>query len=533
MLKRLFKAFAPTDAEREEIEGYYREYHADSIAPLPRRVYDEFRLTGRRLGYERLYFDRRRRLSGTFMMYAARGADYLHELISLIYAICDEDTWALPAHTAGSEDIRHEIDLFAAETAMTLTELAYLMGSVLPDTVKSRIDAEVQDRVISVFERRRFGWESAEENWSAVCGGSIGMVYLYNDRPVPERVMSAMGAYLRGIAPDGACMEGLGYYSYGFGYYVYFAALLKERTGRDILNTEKVLRLSRFQSNIYLGQRAPSYSDSEPDVKPLAGLTNMLSAVFGDMPAPAAVTARNDECGRWAHYIRSFLYPAPEKTAAEGEAVYDASQIYVNRKNSFSVFVKGGHNAEPHNHNDIGSFIIADNRRQLLCDLGCGEYTRDYFDDETRYDELCCSSSGHSVPIVDGRAQRSGGQYRCGGFSAGNGRVRLEIGGAYDADVKITRELEITDRGVALCDSFSFADDLPHSVIERFVTDIKPRVMGGRTYVGCLSLDSSAEVTERIIKDHSGNDRAVYFMDFLSNMTKFAICIDISRHDVI
>ncbi len=510
MIKQLFDALTLSDSERAEIKEYYNAYHRDCIAPLSHTLYDEFKITGRRIGFENVYFDRRRRLCSTFMMCKVYGDEYIPELCSLIYAVCDEETWALPAHTAASEDIRHEIDLFAAETAMTLKEMAYLMGGSLPEDVRTRIDAEITERVINVFESRRFGWETAEENWSAVCAGCIGMVYLYNGAPLPERIMDAMRAYLRGIAPDGACMEGLGYYSYGFGYFVYFAALLCEFTGRDILSAEKVIWLAAFQSNMYLCGCVPSYSDSDPGVRPLMGLTNMLGSLFPDIPAPDTDTVRNDECGRWAPYIRSYLYPAPQKTAAAGEAVYKSSQLYICRRDKFSVFIKGGHNAEPHNHNDIGSLIITDNRRQLISDIGCGEYTGDYFNDEKRYDIITCSSLGHSVPIINGKGQKNGRAYRGSGFSAGDGRARLEIGGAYEDDITLTRELEVKANGVILRDSIEGAE----TVTERLITDIKPRICGGATYIDKLMLDRAASVTREIIKDHSGCDRAVYLLDF-------------------
>ncbi len=510
MIKQLFDALTLSDSERAEITEYYSTYHKDSISPLSRSLYDEFKRTGRRIGFEDVYFDRRRRLAGTFMMCRAYGDRYLDELCALIYAVCDEETWALPAHTAAAEDIRHEIDLFAAETAMTLKEMAYLMGGSLPEDVRERIDAEITERVINVFESRRFGWETAEENWSAVCAGCIGIIYLYNGTPVPERIMDAMRAYLRGIAPDGACMEGPGYYSYGFGYYVYFAALLREFTGRDILSAEKVMRLAAFQSSMYLCGCVPSYSDSDAGVRPLMGLTNMLGSLFPEIPAPDMDAVRNDECGRWAPYIRSYLYKAPQKKAAAGEAVYESSQLYICRRERFSVFIKGGHNAEPHNHNDIGSLIITDNRRQLICDIGCGEYTGDYFNDEKRYSILTCSSLGHSVPIINGKGQKNGRAYRGNSFSAGGGRARLDISGAYEGDITLIRELEVTDSGVILRDRIEGAE----SVTERLITDIKPRVSGGATYIDNLMLDRPASVTKEPIKDHSGCDRAVYLLDF-------------------
>ena len=72
---------------------------------------------------------------------------------------------------------------------------------------------------------------------------------------------------------------------------------------------------------------------------------------------------------------------------------------------------KCGHNGEEHNHNDIGSFILADDSGQLLVDLGCMEYTKENFGTQTRYTLLQNSSLGHSVPIIGGHPQKEGKEF--------------------------------------------------------------------------------------------------------------------------
>src|SRR5699024_2563227 len=74
---------------------------------------------------------------------------------------------------------------------------------------------------------------------------------------------------------------------------------------------------------------------------------------------------------------------------------------------SYGFATKGGHNDEPHNHNDIGHFILQRNGEVFLKDLGSGLYNDAYFGKE-RYSFLCNGSQGHSVPIVNGQLQEAG-----------------------------------------------------------------------------------------------------------------------------
>ena len=62
-----------------------------------------------------------------------------------------------------------------------------------------------------------------------------------------------MDYYLQGFGPDGACLEGLGYWNYGFGYFVYYADLLRKRTRgeMDWFRAEKVGRIALFQQRAF------------------------------------------------------------------------------------------------------------------------------------------------------------------------------------------------------------------------------------------------------------------------------------------
>ncbi len=101
---------------------------------------------------------------------------------------------------------------------------------------------------------------------------------------------------------------------------------------------------------------------------------------------------------------------------------------------------KGGHNDEPHNHNDVGSFIIHGGGQNLLCDPGAGMYTAAYFA-AGREAILHISSAGHSVPSINGQEQQSGRQYAAAVLQleqrAQETVMMLELAGAYPKEAQL------------------------------------------------------------------------------------------------
>jgi hypothetical protein len=94
---------------------------------------------------------------------------------------------------------------------------------------------------------------------------------------------------------------------------------------------------------------------------------------------------------------------------------------------AFAVCLKGGHNAEHHNHNDVGSFSVIAGRSAVIADTGAEVYTARTFSGK-RYDSDALNSFGHAVPVVAGQWQKTGADAR--------GRVlRTEFTEAEDAIV--------------------------------------------------------------------------------------------------
>lgn len=216
---------SPFYAEQvREVREAHDQWRGEPLPVLPFSLYKQFDTTGERKAFERVYFHRRLRLN-TFAVLSLLEQDpvYPEALEDVIWAVCDEYTWCLPAHLGGaslhpnrSGEHRRTVDLFAAETAFTLCEITHLLEERLNGAVVSRVRREVRERVLEPFcaLSPSYWWETTDMNWAAVCGGSVGAAAMYlirDDRtlaPILHRVLETMRAFLDGFPEDGALSGG-------------------------------------------------------------------------------------------------------------------------------------------------------------------------------------------------------------------------------------------------------------------------------------------------------------------------------------
>lgn len=504
-----------------------RRYLEQPIRSLRFSDYKIYDLTGSRKEYEREYFEHRGRLKTFAVLSAACGEDpYIHALEDAIWAICDEYTWCLPAHLGGESltvyektgpyaggkknigrirEHQRQVDLFASETGFALMEICSMLEERLAPIVVHRVHELVKERILQPYceLNSMFWWETATNNWAAVCAGSVGAAALYlikdNDAlaPVLLRLLGTMETFLSGYAEDGACTEGLGYWKYGFGLYTYFAELLRQRTAGqiDLMQGEKIRQIALFQQKCYLSDNnVVSFSDANLTFKFQPGLTWYLKNCFGEVEIPdIQYRARfmDNNCHNWAEAIRNLIWSSPGMGGgglAGGTYYLKDAQWLVSRlrtgMNAVSLAAKGGHNDEPHNHNDVGNFILDVNGELLLTDTGAGEYTKQYFGPE-RYTILCNSSRGHSVPVINGgyQAEGRGHSARVLEQSGTTGRdvFVLEISRAYNDNslVSLLRSFVFEKTAapkLTVKDSYTF-EHAPSSVTERFVTFREPKLL--------------------------------------------------------
>lgn len=488
--------------QKRYIQNFWGQVKAASEVmrkePMPELREEDFFLfkkTGNRLIYEGEYFGRRKYLTvfGMLAEFEQKQED-IDKLAEIIMELCEERFWALPAHVNFDTLDETTIDLFAAETAGTLAEMLWMFQEKLSKDVVEKASQEIVRRVLLPFSEKRpiySWWEQSDCNWSAVCAGNVGIAAIYMDwLQVPElvqlpsdwkenclnRVCDAMQCYLDGMEEDGACTEGLGYFSYGMSYYTAFAELLEKDKKRcknssyeNLMKRPKCDKVAAFQQKCYFGKGVSlSFSDGAIDEHFLPGLTTYLQYCYEGIEVPDYSLARDleeDHCYRWVTNERNLRWLLQYGAQVQNEeevrnrlqeilqedltdvsensdvldekCTYDllpsAQWMIAKDRYGNGFAAKGGHNAENHNHNDVGHFLCVYEGEMLLSDLGAGEYTKDYFSDG-RYGILCNRSLGHSVPFINGQEQQEGKEYRADYFAWNERRKELTISfaGAYE-----------------------------------------------------------------------------------------------------
>lgn len=510
--------------------------------PVPLLPYTKFKIfyeTGNRYIYENPYFERRKRLNAYALMAKLTGEQkYIDALEDIIWHICDEYTWALPAHVGLDKTIAEQkifLDLFACETGFALAECYSLLEDTLSDLIKRRIREELQTRIIDSFLQRKesYFWETVKSNWAAVCAGSVLAVFLYCaeereiDAALPQ-LESAFTCFLKSFTEDGCCLEGYNYWNYGFGFFVMAADLLRNYTNgkTDYFKLDKVKTVAHYQQKIILRtpDMAVSFADGNCKFSALYGLSYYLKREYPDLYLPQKFApVLQDHCYRWGHFIRAFLWSdgrMDNSGILPKTDVFAEAGWYIRREKEYTLAAKAGHNAEPHNHNDIGSFIFCTSAGQTLCDFGAGEYVKDYFSDK-RYEFLVNRSLGHSVPYINGKEQAAGSEYRGELICADDNRVVLEISGAYPDEtlLSLKRSFEIREDGIILKDEFEFSEQ-PNEVVERFITHEEPKIdmQRGKIEAGDCVLEFEPKlydvcVTKEIYSNHAGEPTAAYLID--------------------
>ena len=461
LLEKIKEYAAQYEKEVREISDQLRE---EKMPALSRTLFDEYEINGNRLRYEAVYFKRREFLSafGLASIIWHKKED-IQKLEYVIGEICSEGCWALSAHVKRLEDPnwRMTIDLTASETGHTLAHLYTLLKDELSEETKECIRKEVFRRILTPFMSAKapaYWWEGATNNWNAVCCGNIGStaIYLLEDGPEKdaflERIRYAIETYyLAGFGDDGVCEEGLGYWVYGFMNMVVFAMDQRLRDpAHDMMALKKVEKIAHFQEMCYFSHgRTISFSDGSSNGEYPMGLTCCLANLYKDIRFPDPIYARGfsgDRCWNWNelytgwYWTKNYLEDVEKKIVEEPKPLLeegtdflkDAQWCILRGKDNTALVAKGGNNDEPHNHNDVGSFLYLADGEELLEDLGSGEYTKKYFSDE-RYEIFCTRGKGHNMPIIGGVDQKAGSKYRADAFERKDeNTILISFAKAYD-----------------------------------------------------------------------------------------------------
>lgn len=522
--------------------------HAALAAPPPLLTASQwlaFQRTGDRRAYEDGYFRRRRDL-GALALALALDPDgpWLPPLLDLAWAILEETTWCVPAHDNTAPGIAGEreprplpdpdhptVDLFAAETAATLATLAALHRQRAGDDpavaeLFARVHREVDTRVLRPFEQsgRDYHWFGIPSNWNPWIVSNVLTAALLEElgeerwRGIARDGRASLAGYRAAIPDDGGCTEGVAYWWQSAGRYFEALELLTAfdpAAEKSTMADPLLGRLARYPLGVHLGGPwSANFGDGAARTPPpgrgptrehyALGLLHRFARRVGD-----------DELARFARARRG-AGPLVELPVALSRAVaaltdpawveaLDAParlpvaeylprlQVLTARErpdgSGLTVVAKGGHNGEPHNHNDVGSFVVASDGAPVVIDAGTGTYTRDSFGPR-RYEAWFTRSAFHSTPTPAGSEQAVGADARARDVRvedrSGRTSLDLDLAEAYPPSAlrgwrrRVT--LDRADRAVVVADAWS-ADAPLRPRVQLLLAAVEGDPTGGATLV--------------------------------------------------
>lgn len=509
-----------------------RKTAEEMLATEPKRLkFSDMHLyvtTGNRSTYEKVYNDYTHRLTTYLFMYVVDNDDkYVEPLADIIWNICDIETWGLPAHVMEYYDVQRRrtfLELCSCNVGRLFGEVLACMEDKLPELVVRRMKQQVRERIIESYKNDHFGWMDGTNNWGAVCTAGVFASYVYfateeeiNDQ-LPK-MLKTMDLYLSGFDSEGCCMEGLAYWDYGFSYFCFFADMLRNYTKGKInyFENERVHAIAKFQENCVINDRqCISFSDCGGGYNPSARLLHFLKHEYPDIQFPSIPPVSNNDSN-----IRAFVWVDPKLAVSEmrpESRIYHDAQWFIYRSDEYNFACKAGHNNEPHNHNDVGSFLISKDGKVTFTDAGTGEYTRQYFSNE-RYSILVTSGRGHSLPIINGEYQDCT-KTKSTIYTENEHEYEFSMENAYTVESlsSLKRHFVCEADGISLTDTYSFAEE-PSSVVERFVTLVEPTLdNNGKVYCGATVLEYdpkqfTASVSSELCHRHGGRTEPLYLVD--------------------
>lgn len=456
-----------------------------AIPETTQALYDRYREAGERFPYEKPYFEKRELLT-RFALAAWLEPDTadIGHLCALIESVLDEPTWVLPAH---EKPVSWNIDLFSAETACELAHVLLLLEERLPDTLVQRMRSEIRTRVMEPYlaHAEEYWWNGGRNNWTGVCAGSVGQTFLLLE-PDAERqaeavmlVLGQMDRFLeKGFEEDGACLEGIGYWCYGLLHCVSFGEMLREKTGGaiDLLSHPKLEAIARYPATVAIDKHVfAAFADSHEH----QSVTPFLAARLAERTGVISLLSQAGGTSQWrlTAVLRNLLWwngPEAEEPVIEDAFLPDAGLVkFVRNVDGRRVVLaaKAGHNAEPHNNNDVGSFVLRIGNTTYLCDPGAGLYSREYFSSK-RYENIFANSYGHSVPRIGGALQPTGANYRGTLEIAEPKTARIDLSNAYNVEAlkQALRTFTLREDGTLVMDTQYAFDGAGLEVEEAFMT---------------------------------------------------------------
>lgn len=499
---------------------------------LPVIRFADYRTTGDRDAYQAIIFGKRNQIMALAMAEIMEGKGrFMPDVINGVFSLCEETWWGVPAHYGPKAPLpsQQSFDLFNAETGGMLAWIYYMFKSEMDafsPHITQRIEQEIDRRILVPGLTHKDWWRTTAMNWNPwICSNWLACV-LFVEKDQSKQILqlkeifACLDRFIDGYPEDGGCDEGPAYWDRATGSLIDCLWLLGRATNNkiDLSDNPKIHAMGSFLSKMNIGHNyCVNFADAGPRLIP------NIDCVF-----PAGVYLKDDVLCSYAADIAKqigyFNKPTAHKTylfslnreltmlsmVDKFQNQQGVTKLYFdtylprievttgrskeNSTDGIYFAAKGGHNAESHNHNDVGSYILYADAQPLIIDPGVGTYRRETFNDATRYGIWTMQSGYHNLPKINGVDQQNGRRYAAKSVThrANSKQVdfSLDIASAYPdkAQVKSWRRTFKFVRGkhLEVSEDYSLGKHVSSTEI-MLMTPCQPTIKNGQVVLDCKS----------------------------------------------
>ncbi len=410
---------------------------------------------------------------------------FLDQIINGVWYYSEQTWWGWSAHLTaqkaphGLPDADEPvIDLGVGEITNILSWTWYLFKDEFDEVhplISTRLKNEIMKKaVIPYYERDDFWWQGLDgrrrvNNWNPWTNHNmLTAILILEDNQEKkqagvEKVIRSLDVFINGYPADGGCDEGPSYWGRAGASLFQNLDLLKLATNGkfDVYDNPLVQNMGTFIYKAYINYPyfinfadADAITGSRPAIIYWYGeeIKDPVMKNFGAFLANKQDWGQKTPGGKIDEQILQLMYldeinNAPAENALISDFWLPDIEVAGARdkegsSDGFFFAAKGGHNAESHNHNDLGTCVLYFDGKPCLVDIGRETYTRKTFSSR-RYEIWTMQSGYHQLPKINGVDQMQGGQFRAKNTSftadAKKAVFSTDISGAYKEEAKVNK----------------------------------------------------------------------------------------------
>ncbi|MFT6807101.1 MAG: hypothetical protein ACJA01_000319 [Saprospiraceae bacterium] len=417
---------------------------------------------------------------------------FLDQIINGVWYYSEQTWWGWSAHLPdpdGLPDInKPSIDLGVGEIANILSWTWYLFKDEFDEVhpyISKRLKDEIMYKAITpYYQRTDFWWMGLDggrsvNNWNPWTNHNMltAILIIEDDQAQKiegvKKVIKSVDVFLNQYPEDGGCDEGPSYWGRaGASLYQNLDLLKLSTQGKfDVYDNQLVKNMGSFIYKAYIDHPyfinfadADATTGSRPQIIYSYGkdIKDPIMQNFGAFMANKQDWGVKAPGGKIDEQLMQLMLideikNAPSKNALIKDFWLPDTEVAGARdlegsSKGFFFAAKGGHNAESHNHNDLGTCVLYYDGKPALIDIGREEYTAKTFSGR-RYEIWTMQSGYHNLPTINGVDQMQGREYvaQNSNFSADSNKAvfSTDISGAYpkEANVQMWKRSYVLDRG--------------------------------------------------------------------------------------